>query len=189
MTTWRKASAAAVCAVLAFGAAGCSSGTSSSGFLQPVTPVDPSQSTSATPDNTATAGQEGLAAYRGYRTALTRALRDGDPRAKDLAQYAADKALADARTSLLRLEQQGIVYVGEPVTSPTVTRVALDDVRPTVELADCIDNTDWRPVYAASGKSAAAPGQAQRVPLVVTVQELASGWRVMAVTSDRSRPC
>jgi hypothetical protein len=70
-----------------------------------------------------------------------------------------------------------------------VTRVALDDVRPTVELADCIDNTDWRPVYAATGKSAAAPGQAQRVPLVVTVQESAARWRVMAVTSDRSRPC
>lgn len=130
-----------------------------------------------------------LEAYTGYREALNDALRRGDPRSKRLAQFAADQALADARANLLQLKGFGIVYTGEPIIQPTASRVALSDPRPTIDIVDCVDNSKWIPVYTASGKSAAAPGQNQRVPLNAQVQLFNGAWRVMSVKSDRSLRC
>ena len=176
--------------VLLAGAAGCStSGGTGAPSTSAVTSPSSSASSTPSPDQSAVAAEAGLTAYRGYRQALNAALSQGNPQSKELARFAADKALAEARANLLQLQRLGIVYTGKPTISPSVSRVALDAARPTVELNDCVDNTNWVPVYKATGRSAAAPGQNRRVPLTASVQLFNGAWRVMAVQSDRSRTC
>lgn len=135
------------------------------------------------------AGAAALQVYRNYRDVLTKAMRKADPYEPALEKYATDKALSQSRAGLLEQQRLGIVYRGSPQVSPTVDHVDLAAARPTVVLHDCVDNSQWMPVYASSGDSAAAPNQNPRVPLTATVQQLGAKWLVFLTTSDRMRTC
>ena len=186
-----------VCAVAAaFAMTACSaaapqaSATPPASRAVPTTTGDvlPSQSPSATPDAEAKASAAALSAYRGFRAAQVVAGRTSDAHSPGLAKYAGDKALADERASLLQLERAGIVFVGEPGLSPQVSEVDLG-AYPSVTILDCVDNSHWSPVYEKTGKSAAAPGQPNRVLATAIAHPYAGGWIITSVVSDRSRTC
>lgn len=158
-------------------------------------PAPSAASTTGSAEATSTAnlsasyGAAALKTYVSFRRAFTAAQRTADVENKSLDRFAADKALSQARESLLRQRASGVVYRGEPLISPQLTRVDLSTGTPLVNLSDCVDSRHWKPVYEATGKSAAAPGQPLRVPLAVAVRSIKGEWRVVEVQADRSRSC
>ena len=155
------------------------------------TPADSARGTttaSSSPNPTAAASQAALSAYLGFRTAQVAAEATADAHNADLAKYAGDKALADERANLLQMAQAGIVVTGRPVFHPHVASVTLD-AAPEVTITDCIDTSAWMPIYKATGKSAAAPGQPRRVMATALARPYGTGWLIMDLTTDRSRSC
>jgi hypothetical protein len=106
----------------------------------------------------------------------------------ELARFAVDKAAADVASSVMLFRQQGIELRGEPVLSPTVTAMTPGDPA-TASITDCVDSTRWSPVYAATGKSALAPGQPMRVVVESTASTYAGRWVIRTSTAFRDRPC
>lgn len=171
-------------------ASGCSGadGNASSSPSVPVTSTSPTISATATADATAAAGEAALNAYRGFRRAQVAAEATADTRHPGLAKYAGDKALAQERANLRQLAEAGIVVTGKPVFSPEVIDVSLGE-SPVVTITDCVDTTDWTPIYEATGKSAAAPGQPMRVKATALARPYGQGWVITELKTDRSRPC
>lgn len=147
--------------------------------------VTPSPSASPTEDPQALATAGALAAYRGFRKAQVAAEAVANAHNADLAKYAGDKALAQERSNLLQLAKAGIVVRGAPKLDPRVSSASATEVT----ITDCVDTTDWQPVYKATGKSAAAPGQSTRVLATALARPYADRWLIQELTTDRSRPC
>jgi hypothetical protein len=145
----------------------------------------PTSSASASTDPQALATAGALAAYRGFRQAQVAAEAAANAHSADLAKFAGDKALAQERTNLLQLAKAGIVVRGAPKLDPRVSSASATEVT----ITDCVDTTDWQPVYKATGKSAAAPGQPTRVLATALARPYADRWLIQELTTDRSRPC
>jgi hypothetical protein len=161
---------------------------STSSHPQVLPSITSSPSPTGSPDASAEAGAAALAAYRGFRQAQVAAEAIANAHSPDLAKYAGDKALAQERANLLQLAKAGIVVTGEPILKPAVASVALG-ASPEVTITDCIDTSGWKPIYKATGKSAAAPGQVARVLATALARPYAHGWLIEELTTDRSRPC
>ncbi|HEY3547394.1 MAG TPA: hypothetical protein VGK17_15075 [Propionicimonas sp.] len=152
--------------------------------------------TSATPSvgpTTAAAEAAILQAYRGYWDAQVQVLRDPSSYA-DIAhsdwsepqRFAVDKALANLVSSAQLYAKNGIANVGTPMLDPTVSNVVPGQ---SASIADCVDGTNWQPIYTATGKSAAAPGQAPRLVVNSTVLFYDSRWVVNDSVVDRASTC
>jgi hypothetical protein len=134
-----------------------------------------------------------LDAYRSYWAAQVKVLRDPAPYS-DLAysdwgavqHVAVDKALANLVATVDLYAENGIANVGAPVLTPVVSGVVPDQ---SATIADCVDATNWRPIYVATGKSAAAPGQAPRVVINSTVLFYDGHWVVNGSVADRAKTC
>lgn len=150
-------------------------------------PTSPSPS-SPTPDATAVAAVQVRKAYLDFQYAVAEAQRTANAHSRKLERFGADAALAQARGFLLDLAHSGIVFRGAPVFDPVVTRVQIDTQR-TGWVRDCIDSTNWKPVFKATGKSAQAPGQHARVPAEASVWWNGQRWVVRTLTVDRSQTC
>jgi hypothetical protein len=99
-----------------------------------------------------------------------------------------DKALANVEATVLVYRQQGIEVRGEPAIAPQVTSVSLGPT-PSIAIRDCLDSTNWTPVFAATGKSALAPNQPKRVVVESTATIYAGRWVVRSSTASRDRTC
>ena len=97
-------------------------------------------------------------------------------------------ALTDAQSTLFTLRGSGIAIPGEPVLDPVVTEVVLGDA-PTAALTDCVDSTNWQPIYVATKESASAPDQAMRVVAEATAFVAEGQWRIRTFTIYRDRTC
>lgn len=153
-----------------------------------VTPVVTQGSPSVEP--TGDAPTKALAAYNGYwETYVTAAANPGAP-TPNLAKYVADPMLTTLRVTLRQFRDQGIVYKGRPIWAPRATSVNTTAVPYSVSIEDCFDSAAWTPVFASTGKSAAAPGQANRYVITSTVKLFdVEGWLVVESRADRSRSC
>lgn len=151
----------------------------------------PSPTLSPTSDGVeAGAAAKALAAYDGFQEAYIAAFADPGGGSGRLAEYAGSQLLAQVRFSLQSHADQGLVIRGRPVWSPTVVEVNLMTRPFSVLIRDCFDQSGLRTVYEATGKSAAAPGQASRY-LVDSKAELYDDGRWLMSTSEahRDRPC
>ncbi|HEY3545796.1 MAG TPA: hypothetical protein VGK17_06855 [Propionicimonas sp.] len=130
-----------------------------------------------------------LEAYRGYWATKVTILADTsvDP-GPELETYAVDKALTDVYSSVLDYRHSRIVMVGEPVLSPVVSDI-VPGVEGTATIADCVDVTNWQPMFRDTGESAAAPGQATRVAAKATAYFYLGHWTIRAYVVDRTTPC
>lgn len=130
-----------------------------------------------------------LEAYRGYWAAKAASYadptKDQDP---NLAHFADDRALSDAQTTIFTFRTNGISMPGEPKLSPVVSQIKLGDA-PTAMITDCVDATDWQPVYTATGASAAVPGQALRVITESTAFVTEGQWRIRTSVAHRDQTC
>lgn len=130
-----------------------------------------------------------LEAYRGYWAAKVASYADPtQPQDPSLAVYADDTALTDAQSTIFTLRESGIVIPGEPVLAPVVSDIVLGDA-PTAAITDCVDSTNWQPIYVATKESAAAPDQAMRVVAEATAFVAEGQWRIRTFVIQRDRTC
>lgn len=133
------------------------------------------------------AAQDALEVYRKYIDAVVEARSDPTRVPPELEEYSTDQALADELSWLVTLQEQGVVFEGEPSLHPEVVDVSLESG--TVTLVDCEDSAGWLPVDVVSGDSRAAPGQPTSVKVNVTIRRSGGSWIVSESRADRSEPC
>jgi hypothetical protein len=163
--------------------------------------VAPSTSSSPTPTQTASTTASASVdptvaaasaaveeAYRGYWSAKLAVFADPTKEAgADLSHYAVDTAYSDTVASMLTFRGSGIAFLGSPSLSPVVQGVDL--TAQTATITDCVDSTNWRPVYTATGATAAAPGQAQRLVAKADAYVYDGHWTIRTFTVNRETPC
>lgn len=179
---------AAVC--LSVVVAGCSSdpGPGVRPSSDSPSPTSPTSSTTSSDPAVAAASQAALASYRGYWEAQARSQANpARPQDPNLAKYATGSALAGAQSTLLTFRQSGIAMKGAPSLDPRVTSV--DKAVHTVSITDCVDSSNWKPIYVASGKSALAPGQPLRVVVDSLVTATRGSWEVSTSVVHRDQTC
>lgn len=144
--------------------------------------------TSATPTNPYVAAA--LAAYAGYWSAYVTVAADLNASTVDLNKYVGDPLLTELMFTVKQTRANGIVYKGHPTSTPGRTTVN-DTASPvSVSIDDCFDAAGWEPVFASTGKSAAAPGQVNRYMITSTVSLFEGrGWLVVESRADRSATC
>lgn len=192
-TTALQRRTAAGSLVLALSLAACTPGEP-----EPTTPTaamtssSPASTTPTTPTkdpDLAAAESAVLEAYRGYWAAKVASYADPtQPQDPNLAVYADDTALTDAQSTIFTLRDGGIAIPGEPVLDPVVSDIVLGDAR-TAVITDCVDSTNWQPIYVATNESAAAPGQAMRVVAESTAFVAEGQWRIRTFVIQRDRTC
>jgi hypothetical protein len=154
-----------------------------------VAPTSPSPRPTPTPTPLDADSAAVLAAYKGYWAAKVAAWSDPmkEP-GPELATYAVDTAYSDAVSSLFDFRKQGIAVVGQPVLNPAITNVNPTGTR-SATIADCVDVSDWRPVFVKTGQSALAPGQSPRVLTNSTAIVYAGRWVIRTSVVDRDAAC
>ena len=152
--------------------------------LSPTPSVDPT---------TAAAEVAILEAYRGYWDTKVRIFAEPNPGSApfealwtQFALYAVDTAQSDVYSTAFDMQRNGIAVRGQPVLTPSVTKIVPGQ---SGSITDCVDSTNWQPVYAATGKSAAAPGQAARLVTNSTVLFYDNRWVVNSSVVNRSTAC
>ncbi|NTW41186.1 MAG: hypothetical protein HGA44_15160 [Cellulomonadaceae bacterium] len=130
-----------------------------------------------------------LEAYLGYWDAKVAAFSNpaNDPGA-ELERFAVDQAFADVASSVFTFRRNGIQVTGEPVLSPTVSEI-VPGPEGSARIVDCVDGSQWQPVYAATGESAAVPGQAVRLTTTSTAYYYVDHWTIRTSEVDRESPC
>jgi hypothetical protein len=152
-----------------------------------VAPTSPSPRPTPTPLDADSAAV--LAAYKGYWAAKVAAWADPTKEpGPELATYAVDTAYSDAVSSLFDFRKQGIAVVGQPVLNPAITNVNPAGAG-SATIADCVDVSDWRPVFVKTGQSALAPGQSPRVLTNSTAIVYAGRWVIRTSVVDREAAC
>ncbi|GAA3819612.1 hypothetical protein [Cellulomonas soli] len=130
-----------------------------------------------------------LEAYQGYWDAKVAAFSDpaSDPGA-ELEQFAVDQAFADVASSVFTFRRNGIKVTGAPVLSPTVSEIVTGS-EGSARIVDCVDGSQWQPIYVATGEPAAVPGQATRLTTTSTAYYYVDHWTIRTSEVDRGAPC
>ncbi|WP_129337186.1 hypothetical protein [Cellulomonas endophytica] len=130
-----------------------------------------------------------LEAYRGFWDATV--VTFGDP-SKDqdpnLQRFSDDTALTDTQSTLLELRRSGIAMQGQPELTPVVSDIILEGAA-SATITDCVDSTNWQPVFVATGESAAAPDQPARLVTVSTAFKPEDRWLIRTSVIQRDQPC
>jgi len=107
---------------------------------------------------------------------------------REIEDFAYGDALGHVYTDVLTYWNNGIAMQGQPKLSPVVSDIMLGE-RGMATITDCVDVTDWQPVYTATGKSAAAPDQATRSLTTSTASVIDGRWMITNSVVDRATPC
>ncbi|MFF2374770.1 hypothetical protein ACFVUW_10340 [Streptomyces xiamenensis] len=177
--------------VVAVLAVGCGGGDETGGSEEEKPAPTSSPSASASVDPQSAAEAEVLAVYRNYWDAQIDAYAKASPTDTDLDKYAYDKALTMAETELVALMLNGNIITGEPVISPEVTAINLDESPMKATITDCVDVTDWKLVTAETGEEVPLSEEQLRDPRYVTtatVRTVGDTWMVVEV-QPQDRTC
>ena len=134
-----------------------------------------------------------LEVYRGYWRTKVQLFAAPNPNSApfealwtQFALYAVDTAQSDVYSTAFDMQHNGIVVHGQPVLTPSVSDIVPGQ---SASITDCVDSTNWQPIYAATGKSAAAPGQAARLVTNSTVVFYDNRWVVNTSVVNRDTTC
>ncbi|HWS57848.1 MAG TPA: hypothetical protein VN257_04855 [Actinotalea sp.] len=177
------------CALLMAGCTGAPQPALTTPTPAPTTATPTATPTPSVDPATAEAEAAALAAYEGFWAAKVAYLAaPGSPEPSELQQYAVDKALGGVRDVARAYQENGIVSRGEPVLAPEVTAVELEG-EPSAVITDCVDVTNWQPVFESTGESAAAPGQLNRQVSETQAIFYDDRWVMRETTIYRDRSC
>lgn len=129
-----------------------------------------------------------LTVYRAWWDARVRYMADPTNEPTELSYNSQDKALGAVRDAADIYAFNGIVNTGAPVISPEVSDVSFE-ASGSATIRDCIDVTNWQPVYVATGESAAAPDQPTRGVAVSTAFIYDGRWVIGSTAVDRDASC
>lgn len=112
---------------------------------QAATDVDPAE---------AEATEEILSVLDGYRRAELETYTDPQPphvSHRQLSPYLADPLLSRTLRTLDTMLRAGVRFEGQPRWDADVVELHLDATPPTATINDCLDATDWQPVFRETG--------------------------------------
>lgn len=185
---WPRGLATAIVVSAALLTAGCTS-SSSPGTSSSTTPTSTPTLTAQSPSPEDLAKKAVLASYDAYWVAqVTSQAHPQKQQDPNLKKYAIGGALSDVEATIFLFRNSGIEMRGAPTHSVKVTSIALSNP-PSAVITDCLDSTKWLPVYAATGKSALAPGQSLRVVVDSTATIYNGQWVIRTSVAHRDRPC
>lgn len=147
----------------------------------------PSVSSSTPPNPRAVAESEALAAYAGMIQAWVDAAEIPDPDAPALRQFASGAALKKLVVDLFFAREDGMVGGGQPVIQPSVVGALPPDDPTEVQLADCMDASDWLKYKTTGELWDDIPGG--RLPVTAVVKHSDAGWKVDAFTIGKTGTC
>jgi hypothetical protein len=154
--------------------------------IRPVQVITGPPGRSADPAEVKAAGTAALAAYEGYFKAYAAAGTDRNWDSRTIDEYAADPARAQAHLSLRQQSRAGIVFQGEPVSTPIVTTVNIQGSPKAVSIADCVDATNWRK-YDTKTKAYVAVSPLRYGVTALVVDYPGIGWLVQQVTETKDK--
>ncbi|MEU6346236.1 hypothetical protein ABZ883_35395 [Streptomyces sp. NPDC046977] len=143
----------------------------------------------ASPNPTAAAQDKVAAAFQGLVDAETAGFAKATFEGTGIEHYASGQVLADDKKTLLINRANGIVTQGKPAFTVTKTTVDLSVSPHRGALTVCWDDTGWTPVKKATGKSVAAPDQAQRYVVNSKLRTIGTRWVVTDSTATRDQSC
>jgi hypothetical protein len=130
-----------------------------------------------------------LDAYNSFWAEQVKAYAKGDTAGTDFGQYAAAEALSNVRNDVKDLRSKGIVTTGAPSHDVTVEELVPEKKVPYAKLADCLDSTDWKFVYADSRAPVKMPkGRLVRYVTVVEAEKWGEQWKIVTV-APQQRSC
>ena len=185
---WR---AAVVVGVLGVGlVTGCTApGTEPSPSTSPpaTSPAPPSPTPTVAPE-VAAAEVLILEAYRAFWAAKVASYADpSQPQDPSLVVHAIDTALTDVQASIASMRNDGVRVPGAPALDPEVSELDLEASVATI--TDCVDTTDWQPIFVATGEPAVSPGQSTRVVALATAARYEGRWVIDTYVVQRDRTC
>lgn len=148
-----------------------------------------SKAAAASLDPTVTAKDKVVAAFQGLVDTETSGFAKATFEGTDIEHYASGQVLADGKKTLLINRANGIVTKGKPAFTVTKATVDLSVTPRHAALTVCWDDTNWTPVKKATGKSVAAPNQAQRYVVNSKLRAIGTRWVVTDSTAARDQTC
>lgn len=124
------------------------------------------------------AGNRAVEVYLGMWNSMAAAARTSDWQSPELSKFATGDALTTISGGLYADHQNGLVTVGTPKNSPTVSGVDPADRPSAVTIADCGDSTGWLKYHADTGQPAADGPGGRRVITAVVRKQSGGLWQV-----------
>jgi len=170
---------------LALGLAGCSSG-GNEGKAPTAASVAPSSSAPVDPDAADRAAV--LSAYKGLTDAESRTYATAklDPQ---LETYAAHKALADIKVTLVYQQQHGTVMRGTVKRDPKVTALNTGTVPLKAVVTDCADSSQYNEVITKTSKTVPYSGPRRHVVTATAERSKTGPWKFYTYVIERDRTC
>ncbi|SDD23333.1 hypothetical protein SAMN05216410_3006 [Sanguibacter gelidistatuariae] len=148
-------------------------------------PVEPTPSSDPTIEQ---ATADILEVYRAWWDARIQFMADPMNEPPELSYHSQDDALVGLREAADLYVYNGIITTGAPVIFPVVSDVSFE-ASGSATIRDCVDVTNWLPVYVATGDSALAPNQLMRVVSISTAFIYAGRWVIGDTAVYRETSC
>jgi len=131
-----------------------------------------------------------LAAYNGMWQDLTALGATSDYKNPRMAAHMVAQPLTDWMQQFADNARQGVVDIGRPAWNPEVVSVTPLAQPTRVEVADCIDDSNWTQVYKSSGKQVSgAAGERFRSEAVISFVPLTNSWMVTQEIFGKAGTC
>lgn len=131
--------------------------------------------------------EQALKAYRSMWDVYVTASNGGVVEPLDLQKYAAGSALTTLNKGLALNKSEGVVTKGNPQLSPSPVSASPSEDPSTVDISDCLDDSNWL-LYKAEGQLADnIPGGHRKVNAQVTKNT--DGWRVSSIATQGVGTC
>ena len=152
-------------------------------------PPLPSASALASPTSArAIAEQEASAAFIGMVAAWVKAGRTADTDEPDLGRHAQGLAYKSLVSRMLAAQSEGKVVRGEPKVEHRVTDASPSEDPSSVDLAVCLDDSDWLEYRRSNGKPwDDVPGG--RHAMTAVVKRTGGIWKVDSFSLDKAGTC
>jgi hypothetical protein len=152
-------------------------------------PLLPSTSVVVSPPSARTAAErDASAAFTGMVAAWVKAGRTADTEEPDLGRYAQGLAYTSLVSRMLAAQSEGKVVRGEPKVDQRVTGASPSDDPSSLELAVCLDDSDWLEYRRSNGKPwDDVPGG--RHAMTAVVKRTGGVWKVDSFSLDKAGTC
>ena len=131
-----------------------------------------------------------LTAYNGMWQDLTALGATSDYKNPRMAAHMVAQPLTEWMQQFADNARQGVVDIGRPAWHPEVVSVTPPTQPTRVEIADCIDDSNWTQVYESSGEKVnGAAGERFRSEALVRFVPLTNSWMVTQEIFGKAGTC
>lgn len=97
---------------------------------------------------------------------------------RELDDYLADPLLSQTLDTLNQMVEAGVVFEGHPRWDLSVSDLRLEETPSTAVVRDCVDATDWRSVFQATGEPVPGDPRPEQYVARMYLKLYGEGWRI-----------